>query len=140
MYSRIRTYYLRKFVNTIVDSTWTSPSLAELVRHHLSVDWTRQPVPPYAVVYRVFDEREDYLALAVTDAPAYLDVVYERGLALLKIGVNGALASIEDETYAERTFKGTPFRTCPRCRQPYARWFDYYGHIRTNHWEDRSIG
>ena len=139
MHSQLRTYYFRKFVNTIVDATLMSPSLAELVSHHLSVDWRRQQRPPYLAVYQVFDDRESYLELSVTDARGYADPVYERGLALLKIGVNGALVSLEDETYAARAFEGRPFRTCPHCQRPFLRWLDYYGHIKTSHWETKAI-
>lgn len=139
MRSQLRTYYLRKFVNSIVDSTLESPSLAELLRHHLWVDWMRQQHPPYHAVYKVYDDHEAYLELQVVDAAGYADPVYFRGLALLKIGVNGALVSPEDESYADRTFEGQPFRTCPYCRQPFPRWLDYYGHIKTNHWVDKAI-
>ncbi len=135
MRSQIRTYYLRKLVNQLVDSTMTSPSLAEMVRHHLSVEWVRYPHPPYQALYRVHDEREAYWELTVTDARGYPDPVYERGLALLRIGVNGALASSDDESFAQRAFVGQPFRTCPHCQEPFERWLDYYGHIKTTHWE-----
>ncbi len=139
MRSQIRTYYLRRFVNSIVDSTLSSPSLAEMVHHHLMVDFSRQHNPPYQAFYKVYDDREAYLELSVTDARGYSDPVYERGLALLKIGVNGALVSPDDEQYAARAFAGRPFRTCPYCQQPFSRWLDYYGHIQTNHWELKAI-
>ncbi len=139
MHNQLRTYYFRKFVNTLVDSTWESPSLAEMVRHHLRVDWTRQHQPPYLAMYQVYDEHESFLELWVVDAHGYSDTVYERGLALMRIGVNGALASPEDELGATRMFEGQPFRTCPYCHTPFARWLDYYGHIKTSHWEDEAI-
>ncbi len=139
MHSQLKTYYLRKFVNHVVESTLTSPSLAEMLRHHLWVDWTRQHYHPYLALYKVYDARESFLELSVTDARGYEDAVFERGLALLKIGVNGALATPDDEQYAERTFEGRPFRTCPRCQTPFARWLDYYGHIKTSHWDSEAI-
>lgn len=139
MKSQIRTYYFRKFVNAIVDSTLVSPSLAEMVRHHLWVEWIRERRPPYLALYKVYDDQESYLELCVTDARGYGDSVYERALALLKIGVNGALVSSDDESYAAQAFAGRPFRTCPYCHTPYARWLDYYGHIKTSHWEDKAI-
>ncbi|MCY0880286.1 MAG: hypothetical protein OWU84_15290, partial [Firmicutes bacterium] len=66
--------------------------------------------------------------------------VYERGLALLKIGVNGALVSPDDESYAAQAFNGRPFRTCPHCQEPFPRWLDFYGHIKTSHWAMEAIG
>jgi hypothetical protein len=138
--SDIQTYFLKKLINQLVDSTIISPSLAEMVRHHLWVDWTRQHRPPYMATYKVFDNHESYLELVVTDAPGYPDRVYERGLALMKIGVNGALASSDDEFFASEIFGGRPFRTCKDCGRPFRRWLDYYGHIKTTHWETRAIG
>ena len=138
MNSQLRTYYFRRLVNTIVDSTLSSPSLAEMVHHHLLVDWTREHHPPYRAVYKVFDDGSAYLELSVVDARGYPDHVYERGLALMKIGVNGALVSLEDESFAAKAFEGRPFRTCPYCRAPFARWLDYYGHIKTSHWEQQE--
>jgi len=137
--TQVKTYYLRKLVNTIVDGTLTSPSLAEMVHHHLAVEWLRESRAPYRAVYTVCDEQEEFVQLTVTDARGYSDPVYERGLALLKIGVNGALVSLEDESYAARTFAGQPFRTCPHCRQPFAHWLDYYGHVKTTHWGLQKI-
>lgn len=135
---RTRTYYFRNFVNSIVDSTLESPSLAEMVHHHLSVNWVRQHHPPYQVIYRIYDDRESFLEVDVTDARGYADRLYIRGLALLKIGVNGALVSPDDESYAEQAFEGRPFRTCPYCRQAFSRWLDFYGHIKTNHWTEQK--
>lgn len=140
MQSQIETYYFRKLVNHIVDSTLMTPSLAEMVRHHLLVDWTRQLRAPYSAVYKVYDDRESFLELKVTDARAYPDPVYLRGAALLKIGVNGALMSSDDESFAAQTFQGRPFRTCPHCQSPFLHWLDYYGHISTAHWTDRATG
>ncbi len=139
MRTQIRTYYLRKFVNQIVDSTLITPSLAEMVRHHLWVDWTREHQPPFLAVYNVFDDQESYLEIDVVDSRGYPDPVYERGLALLKIGVNGALTSAEDDSFAAKAFAGQPFRVCPYCRAPFARWLDFYGHIKTTHWESQAI-
>jgi hypothetical protein len=138
MRTELVTYYLRKFVNHIVDSTLYSPSLAEMVHHHLGVEWTRQRVPPYQGVYHVFDDGETYLELHVTDARGYLDHVYLRGLALLRIGVNGALVTPEDETFARSAFAGRPFRTCPHCHQQFDSWLDYYGHAKMAHWTAAS--
>ena len=135
MKNQLMTYYLRRFVNSIVESTLTSPSLAEMVHHHLSVEWTRQQYPPYQAWYQVYDEDESYLELAVTDACGYEDAVYMRGLALLKIGVNGALVSPDDESYAAQTFEGRPFRTCRKCPISFSRWLDFYGHVKMSHWE-----
>lgn len=139
MQSQLMTYYLRKFVNSVVESTLSSPSLAEMVRHHLWVDFTRQHQPPYLALYKVYDSEESYLELSVTDARGYDDTVYERGLALLKIGVNGALVSPDDEHYAQKAFEGRPFRICPRCQTPFARWLDFYGHIKTSHWDSEAM-
>lgn len=139
MHSQLKTYYLRKFVNNVVESTLTSPSLAEMLRHHLWVDWMRQHYPPYLALYKIYDAQESFLELSVTDARGYEDAVFEQGLALLKIGVNGALATPDDEQYAERTFEGRPFRICPRCQTPFARWLDYYGHIKTSHWDSEAM-
>jgi len=134
MRSQLITYYLRKFVNQVVDSTLVSPSLAELVQHHLWVEWVRQHRPPYQAIYQVFDAQETFLELVVTDAVGYQDEVFQRGLALLRIGVNGALVSPEDEDYARKTFHGQPFRTCPHCGRQFHGWLDYYGHVKIDHW------
>lgn len=139
MHSQVITYYLRNFVNNVVESTLTSPSLAEMVHHHLWVDWKRQHHPPYLALYKVYDAQEAFLELAVTDARSYEDAVYERGLALLRIGVNGALATPEDESYAARAFSGRPFRTCPRCLEPFNQWLDFYGHVKTSHWDSEAM-
>lgn len=133
MRSQLITYYLRRFVNQIVDSTLSGPSLAEMVNHHLEADWTRMHVPPYAAVYKVFDREETFLELRVTDARGYEDRVYDRGCALLKIGVNGALTAPEDEAYARQLFPTQAFRTCPTCKTRFHNWFDYYGHIKLDH-------
>ena len=139
MRSQLRTYHLRKFINQIVDSTLMTPSLAEMVRHHLRVNWTREHQAPFLAFYQVFDEQESYLELYVLDSRGYPEPLYERGLALLKIGVNGALASPDDDSYATQAFAGRPFRVCPYCQTPFARWLDFYGHIKTAHWERQAI-
>ena len=134
------TYYFRKFVNSVVDSTLISPSLAEMVNHHIWVDFSRQHTPPYQALYKAFDRQDCYLEFSITDARGYDNSLYERGLALLKIGVNGALVSPDDESYAQHAFEGRPFRTCQYCGQPFSRWLDFYGHIKTNHWELDASG
>lgn len=139
MQSRLRTYYLRQFVNHVVESTLISPSLAEMVHHHLGVDWIRQFHPPFQALYKVYDEQEAYLELYVIDARGYDDAVFDRGLALLKIGVNGALVAPDDENHAARAFEGRPFRTCPHCLTPFTHWLEFYGHMKTSHWEREAI-
>lgn len=132
MQSELLTYYFRKFVNHIVESTWSSPSLAEMVRHHLVVDWTRQATPPYAALYQVFDGVETYLEIHVLDARGYEDPIYDRGKALLRIGVNGALVSPDDEAAARRAFAQDVIRTCA-CGEPFSHWLDYYAHRKLDH-------
>ncbi len=136
MQSHLRTYYLRRLVNHLVDATLTSPSLAEMVHHHLSVGWSRASDPPYLGAYQVYDERESYVTLVVVDARVYSDALYQSGLALLRIAVNGALASEADESFARDKFPGRPFRTCLSCSQSFMGWLDFYGHIKMEHWED----
>lgn len=133
MKSQFVTYYLRKFVNHLVDSTMDSPSLAEIVEHHLTAEWVRMTVPPYAVLYKIYDPHEIYMELKVTDGRHYPDEVYERGQALLAIGVNGALTTPEDDAFARKVFRARTFRTCTRCHKAYATWFDYYGHVKLDH-------
>lgn len=133
MKSQLLTYYLRKLINHLVDSTLTGPSLAEMVRHHLTADWVRVHLPPYPVIYQVYDRDETFIELRVTDASGYPDDTYEKGCALLKIAVNGALLAPEDEAYARRVFPLTAFRTCPICRLEFGTWFEYYGHVKLDH-------
>jgi len=139
MQANIVTYYLRKFANSVVDSTFTSPSLAEMVHHHLRADWSRQVRHPYFVYYQVYDAQNCFLEFSIADARGYADVVYERCLALLIIGVNGALVSPDDEEFASRVFGGIPFRICSYCAKPFSGWLDYYGHVKINHWETEAI-
>ncbi len=130
----LSTYHLRRFVNMLVDSTETSPSLAEMVRHHLSVAFARLKTPPFYVWYEVHDDQEPWLRLGVTDGRGYPDAVYRRGEALLRIGVNGALANPDDDLYAQQVF-GTPvFRRCRICGYEAKGWLDHYGHLKLEHW------
>lgn len=138
MQSHLRTYYLRRLVNHLVDATLTSPSLAEMVHHHLSVGWSRASNPPYLGAYQVYDERESYITWVVIDARAYSEALYQSGLALLRIAVNGALTSEADASFAHDTFPGQPFRTCQSCARPFMDWLDFYAHIKMEHWEDSA--
>lgn len=128
------TYHLRRYVNAIVDSTETSPSLAEMVRHHLEVHFGRRVTPPFEVWFEVHDENERWIYLRVTDSRAYPDILYRRGQALLRIGVNGALASLDDDEFARDVFGGPTFRSCRRCGFKADGWLDYYGHLKLEHW------
>ncbi len=133
MRNQLKTTHLRRLVNQLVDSTVVTPSLAEMLRHHLETEWTRLSRPPYDAIYHVHDGQETFIELRVLDASAYQDIVYEKGRALLSIGVNGALASPGDEERVNRLFPNHAFRTCPHCHQRFERWFDYYGHIHLDH-------
>lgn len=140
MKSAMATYSFKKFINQVVDSTESSPSLAEMVQKHLEVDWSRQRISPYWAVFAVHDKRERLLELRVTDARQYLDDVYRRGAALLRIGVNGALVSPEDEEWAHAVFRQETFRTCRQCGARFERWLDYYGHAKLEHWGGQRAG
>lgn len=129
------TYHLRRYVNAIVDSTETSPSLAEMVHHHLEVHFDRRVAPPFEAWFEVHDAREPWLRLRVTDCRGYPDSLYQKGEALLRIGVNGALSSPEDDQYAQTVFGRSTFRTCRRCGYRSNGWLDYYGHLKLEHWE-----
>lgn len=128
------TYHLRRYVNAIVDSTETAPSLAEMVHHHLDVHFDRTRTPPFEAWFEVRDARERWLRLRVTDSRVYPDAVYRRGHALLRIGVNGALSSPDDDRFAKEVFGSTTFRTCRRCGYRSDGWLDYYGHLKLEHW------
>ena len=134
MSSRLITYALRNFVNQIVDSTEQSPSLAEMLKKHLEVDWSRQGVTPFYVIYAVHDKSERFIELSVTDASGYPDEVYRRGHALLRIAVNGALTSPEDEEFAHAIFAQQQFRSCRVCGERFDTWLAYYGHAKLEHW------
>lgn len=133
MKNQLKTAHLRRLINQLVDSTVLTPSLAEMLRHHLDAEWTRLSRPPYSAIYQVHDDQETYIELRVIDASAYQDIVFEKGRALLSIGVNGALLSPEDEARVNRLFPHHSFRTCPHCQMRFDNWFDYYGHIHLNH-------
>ncbi|HBQ93862.1 MAG: hypothetical protein C7B43_05700 [Sulfobacillus benefaciens] len=126
----LQTYYLRKLINTLVDASLTSPSLAEMVHHHLQVEWIRGR---RLSQYRIFDSREVYWELSVIDAHGYTDLLYQQGLALLAIAVNGALVAPSDEERAKQLFPSRAFRTCPYCGQRFHSWLDYYGHYQLDH-------
>jgi hypothetical protein len=134
MEARLTTYHLRKFVNAVVDSTETSPSLAEMVHHHLEVSLDPQREPPFHVWYVVHDDVERWIRLRVVDARGYPDDLYRRGAALLRVGVNGALASPDDDRYLQEAFGSRVFRTCKRCGFQAHGWFEYYGHLKLEHW------
>jgi hypothetical protein len=134
--ARVSTYHLRRYVNEVVESTVTSPSLAEMVRHHLEVRRDTQHEPPYHMWYVVHDQRERWIRLRVIDARGYPEDLYRRGEALLRVGVNGALANPDDEAFLSRTFGSQVFRTCKRCGFQAYGWFEYYGHLKLEHWAD----
>ncbi|WP_020376656.1 hypothetical protein [Sulfobacillus thermosulfidooxidans] len=132
----LQTYYLRKLINTLVDATLTSPSLAEMVHHHLQVEWIRGQMLSQ---YRVFDSRgEVYWELSVIDAHGYTDMLYQQGLALLTIAINGALVTPKDEERAKELFPNRAFRTCPYCHQRFHSWLEYYGHYKLDHLLDHQ--
>jgi hypothetical protein len=133
MRAHLATYYLRKWINAIVDSTETSPSLAEMMKEHLEVDWARLKAPPYEAIYAVHNKKERLIELRVVDARNYLDEVYQRGWALLRIGVNGALVTPEEEEVARSLFATDTFRTCRVCGARFSSWLDYYGHLKLAH-------
>ncbi|MBX5467715.1 MAG: hypothetical protein K6U14_09540 [Firmicutes bacterium] len=133
MRAHLRTYYLRKWINAIVESTETSPSLAEMMREHLEVDWARLSAPPYEAIYAVHNKKERLIELRVVDARSYLDDVYRRGWALLRIGVNGALTTPEEEAEARAIFATDTFRSCRICHARFASWLEYYGHVKLAH-------
>jgi hypothetical protein len=132
--AKLTTYHLRRYVNELVEATAHSPSLAEMLREHLEVDYDRQTAEPYHVWYAVHDRRERWLTLDVVDARGYPNDLYRRGHALLRVAVNGALASPEDEAFLRTVFGERPFRTCRRCGYRAADWLDYYGHLKLAHW------
>lgn len=138
MEAKLSTYYLRRYINEVVASTETSPSLAELVEHHLDVGFRRQSRSPFHAWYEVHDPHERWLMLRVTDARGYPDTVYQRGQALLRIGVNGALASPADEEFAHQVFGSPVFKTCRHCGYGATGWLDYYGHLKLAHWESQQ--
>ena len=126
----LQTYYLRKMINTLVDASLTSPSLAEMVHHHLQVEWVRGQMLSQ---YRIFDSQEVYWELSVVDAQGYADMLYQQGLALLAIAINGALVTPSDEERAKNLFPNRAFRTCPYCHRKFHSWLDYYGHYKLDH-------
>ncbi len=141
MEHRLDTYHLRRYVNIIVESTVTSPSLAEMVHHHLDVLFARgtrrgsgNHAPDAEAWYEVHDVDERFIRLLVSDARAYPDSLYRRAQALLRIGVNGALANPDDDQFAHEVFGRTLFRTCPHCGYRCDGWLDYYGHMKLGHW------
>ncbi len=131
----VQTYYLRRLINTLVDESLTSPSLAEMVHQHLQVEWIRDR---RLSQYRIFDSREVYWELSVIDAHGYTDTLYQQGLALLAIAVNGALVAPADEERARKLFPNRAFRTCPHCGQRFHSWLDYYGHYQLDHLLDNQ--
>lgn len=135
MRSQIGTFAFRRFINAVVDSTETTPSLGEMVHHHLEVDWARMKSSHYHALIAVHDARERWIELRIDDARVYPDALYERGRALLSIGVNGALVTPEDEDRARQAFRTRVFRTCRTCGERFSSWLDYYAHIKTAHWE-----
>lgn len=137
MRAQLRTYYLRKWVNAIVDSTESTPSLGEMVKRHLEVDWARISFAPFEAIYAIHDKNERLLELRVTDAHHYRDQVFRQGEALLRVGVNGIMATPEDEAFARNVFGSETFRTCKVCGQAFGGWFDYFGHIKVEHLADR---
>lgn len=136
MEANLSTYALRRYVNEVVESTERGPSLAEMVRHHLDVQLDQQAKTPYAVWYTVHDARERWIHLRVVDARGYPSSLYRRGQALLRIGVNGALASPDDDAALTDAFGSTVFRTCKTCGFQARSWFEYYGHVKLEHWGD----
>ena len=128
---RLNTLRLARWVNHMVDATLTSPSLAEMVGHHLDAAWNRMGTQFGS--YRIYDSRETYLAVRILDAGGYSDDYYERGRALMSIGVNGALVSPIDEAALVKWFPHQAFRTCPQCQEAFQTWFDYYGHLYLDH-------
>ncbi len=128
---QLTTYALRRWVNQIVDATMASPSLAEMVQHHLDIRWRR--LGSRIAYYSVQDCDEVYLDLRVVDASGYPDDLYERARALIRVGVNGALLSPADEASVAQWFPNQAFRTCPHCQKPFQSWFDYYGHLHLDH-------
>lgn len=117
----------------MVASTERTPSLAELVRHHLEVDWSRMSRPPFHAMFAVHDTQSRWLELNVVDADSYSDALYRRGRALLCIGVNGALATPQDEERAKNEFGTSVFRTCRLCGDRFETWLSYYGHVKMDH-------
>lgn len=140
MHSRLPTYALRRLVNQILQSTEDSPSLAEMIKEHLEVDWSRQKASPYYALYAVHNHHERFIEISVFDARGYPDQVYLKGQALLRIGVNGSLANPEDEAFASATFGQRRFRSCPVCHRGFDNWLDYYGHTHLAHWGRSSVG
>lgn len=138
MSGRLATYHLRRFINQIVQATEHSPSLAEMVQAHLEVDWSRQATTPFHAIFAVHNKAERFVELQVVDAQGYPDTLYQKGQALLKIGVNGALANASDEAFAQTIFGQTHFRSCRVCGQGFDTWFDYYGHARLEHWGETA--
>jgi hypothetical protein len=134
MEAQLTTYHFRKYVNEVVESTETSPSLAEMVHHHLEVRLDRQHEAPFHVWYVVHDAEERWIRLRVVDARGYPADLYRRGAALLRVGVNGALASPDDEAFLAEAFGSEVFRTCKRCGFKARGWFEYYGHLKLEHW------
>ncbi len=132
----VRTYYLRKVINQLVESSLEGPSLGEMVRHHLRVEWQDPPPPLRFSHYRVYDRDTVYWEIAVTDRPVYNDLIYLRGLALITIGVNGSLVTPAEESQARALFPHTAFRTCRLCGEAFDSWIDYYGHKKMSHWLD----
>ncbi len=138
MRKMLATYSLRKLVNTLVEASLSSPSLAEMVHHHLDVSWTVPRVPTLYPFYRVSDGAVVYWELFVTDHRGYGPLLYQRALALLTIGINGALATPDDEAQAHKLFPARAFRTCPDCHAPFPSWLDYYGHTKIEHLLDHQ--
>lgn len=96
---QLTTHGLRRWVNQVVDATITSPSLAEMVCHHVEAHWGR--VASRTVYYRIEDTAEIYLHLEIVDARGYTDNLFERGRALMGAGINGVLMSPSDEASLE---------------------------------------
>lgn len=134
MQAKLSTYHLRRYINALVGSTEYSPSLAEMLHHHLEVAYDRQKATPFHLWYEVHDDEEQWIRLHVIDARGYPERLYLRGQALLRIGVNGALASPDDDAFAHHVFGTEVFRTCRYCGYQSPGWFDYYGHLNLEHW------
>ncbi|MCY0885564.1 MAG: hypothetical protein OWV35_06720, partial [Firmicutes bacterium] len=68
MRAQLGTFALRRFINAVVDSTEVTPSLGEMVHHHLEVDWARMKTTPYHALFAVHDSRERWIELRIEDA------------------------------------------------------------------------
>ncbi|PSR36214.1 MAG: hypothetical protein C7B44_10235 [Sulfobacillus thermosulfidooxidans] len=129
---------LRRLVNTLVDASLTSPSLAEMVHQHLLVEWVPTSIPGDYPTYQISADNTIYWELEISDSASHRALLYQQALALLRIGVNGALVTPQEERMAHKLFPMRVFRTCPSCQQPFRSWLDYYGHLKLDHLLDHQ--